>query len=128
MTARMGFQHHSAEAARLSLQASHASWNQPAIRSALGNKIDTAIESSWVSGWAKGCDKEDLPDSDNDNWGNWEEEGFSSNYAYWRQETDPAPNRTPRYQIVVCLQANSSILLPPFNDASKVRGYTITTL
>lgn len=122
--ARMGFQHYSVEASRVALQADPAYWNQPTTRDAIAEMIGDLIDDSWIQNWAKGC--EDLPDEDSVAWENWIDLD-PTGYAHWREETEQTPNRTPRYQVNVCLQANSSILLPPFEDAPWVRGYTITT-
>ncbi|WP_447529979.1 TadE/TadG family type IV pilus assembly protein [Vreelandella sp. TE19] len=129
--ARLSFQHWAAEAARAAMRvdtdAPHAT-----VLARLGEQVEQSIAHSWLPGaWRGGCD---VPES-----APWQPLPGTM-YGHWAYEAHPAPSRSPRYLLHVCLQANDPIVpqvkignlyLPPHNDDSGrpwVRGYTITHL
>lgn len=129
--ARMGFQHYSVEASRAAVRVD-PNVEKDVFLKRTGSQIDTLITESWLPAkWRDGCT--DLADA------GWTKLP-NTDYGYYKTEPNPQATAIPRYQVNVCIQANTPIVpqlvlsedlrFPPHEDANGnpwVRGYTITT-
>lgn len=132
---RMGFQHYSAEAARMAIRADKNSEN---FATQLSTLISTTITESWLPGeWLSGCNAPALSTNPDDETGAdnpWQ--SLSTPYGFYRELSANASS----YQLYVCIQTTHPIVpqinlmgiefppLPKEGDKTVIRGYTITTL